>query len=60
MNIDKTIKLLEEVKQLQSLQEERGVNTFRKEMIDKILFDVQKEVVWGLRDNASEDTNTMG
>ena len=53
MNIDKTIELLEEVKQLQTLQEERGVNTFRKEMIDKILFDVQKEVVWGLRDNAS-------
>jgi len=52
MNIDKTIKLLEEVKRIQTLQQERGVNTFRKEMIDKILFDVQKEVVWGLRDNA--------
>ena len=52
MNVDKLSGRLEGVKQLQSLQEERGVNTFRKEMIDKILFDVQKEVVWGLRDNA--------
>ena len=54
MNIDKTIELLEEVKRLQSLQEERGVNSIRKEMIDRILFDVQKKVVWGLRDNAKE------
>jgi len=52
MDIDRAIRLLEEVKRIQTLQEERGVNSFRKEMIDKILFDVQKEVVWGLRDNA--------
>lgn len=54
MNVDKAIKLLEEVKRIQELQRDRGVNTFRKEMIDNLLFDVQKEVVWGLQDNAKE------
>ena len=52
MDVDKIIQLLEEVKRVQTLQKERGVNSIRKDMIDKILFDVQKEVVWGLRDNA--------
>ena len=52
MDVDKVIQLLEEVKRVQTLQEERGVNSIRKDMIDKMLFDVQKEVVWGLRDNA--------
>ena len=52
MNIDKAIMLLEEVKELQTLQHERGVNSLRQEMIDDLLFDVQKEVVEGLRENA--------
>ena len=55
MDVDKIIQLLEEVKRVQTLQKERGVNSIRKDMIDKMLFDVQKEVVWGLRDNARVD-----
>jgi hypothetical protein len=52
MNIDKAIMLLEEVKELQELQRDRGVNSIRQEMIDDLLVDVQKEVVEGIRDNA--------
>ena len=52
--IDKTIKLLEEVERVQSLQRERGWNTFRAEMIERMLFDVQQEVVHALRENASK------
>lgn len=50
--IEKSIKLLEEVKNLITIQKERGVNTFREEMIERMLFDVQQEIVHALAENA--------
>jgi hypothetical protein len=52
--IDKAIKLLEEVEQVQAIQRDRGWNTIRAEMIERMLFDVQQEVVHALRENASK------
>ena len=54
-NIGKAIELLKEVERVQGLQRERGWNTFRYEMIERMLFDVQQEVVHALRENATKE-----
>lgn len=52
MNIEEMKEKLDRVKEIQDLQRDRGYNTLRKGMIEEILYDLQKEIVWGLVDNA--------
>lgn len=54
-NIGKAIKLLQEVENLQEIQRDRGYNTFRAEMIERILIDVQSEVFHALNDNKNKE-----
>jgi hypothetical protein len=53
-DIGKAIKLLHEVENLREIQRDRGYNTFRAEMIEKMLFDVQSEIFHALNDNNKE------
>ena len=46
--IDKAIELLEEIQRVNTIQKERGINTIREEMIEKMLFEVQTEVFHAL------------